>query len=144
MARKACSTCMASSRVGSRMRAWAAGPRHSVICSSLDDGDEEAERFAGSGLRGGQHIAAFERGRNGAGLHRRGGYEIVGVEPRHEAGERLNCENWVVKMHSFLWVPGASISVRPATGTGPVARAHIGREPAIEICVRENLNRPWD
>ena len=36
----------------------------------LDDGDEEAERFAGAGLRGGQNVPALERRRNRSHLYR--------------------------------------------------------------------------
>jgi hypothetical protein len=51
----------------------------------LHDGNEEAEGLAGSGLRRGQHVAAFKRGRNGRGLHRRGNLELVGFDPGHQS-----------------------------------------------------------
>ena len=52
------------------------------------DWNEEAERLAGSGLRGGQHVAAFQSGRNAADLHRGGDFKFVGVKPRHQGGRK--------------------------------------------------------
>ncbi len=55
------------------------------LLQHFHDGNEETEGLAGSGLRRGQHIAAFERGRNCPGLHRRGDFELVGFEPGHQS-----------------------------------------------------------
>ena len=77
-------TCMASSRVGSRMSAN--GCSLCALLHTLDEGDEEAEGFAGSGLRGREHIAAFERGRNGLGLNGRRGNEICTDQLLFEVG----------------------------------------------------------
>ncbi len=50
--------------------------------------NEVAERLASSGLRGGQHVAAFQSGRNAADLHRGGDFKFVGVKPRHQGGRK--------------------------------------------------------
>ena len=86
MARNAFSTCMASSRVGSRISACA--PRAFRLLHLFHDRDQKAERLAGTGLRGGQHVAAFKSRRNAAGLDRGGGFKLVGVKPRHEGGRK--------------------------------------------------------
>ena len=44
--------------------------------------------FACAGLRGGQHIAAFQRRGNGAVLHRSGRDKVVGGEPRLQRGRK--------------------------------------------------------
>ena len=58
------------------------------LLEHFNDGDEETERFAGPGLRRGQHVAAFQRGRNGPGLHRRGSFKFVMVKPRQKGGRK--------------------------------------------------------
>ena len=75
MARNAFSTCMASSRVGSRISACA--PRGPGFLQLFDDRDQKAEGLAGAGLCGGQHVAAFESRRNGACLHGGGDFKFV-------------------------------------------------------------------
>ena len=75
----------------------------------LHDGDQEAECFAGSSLRGSQHVAAFERRRNAAGLNRGGDFKFVSVEPRQKGGRKIElrelcCQNELIS----CWVPGAA------------------------------------
>ncbi len=105
------------------------------LLQHFHDRNEEAERLAGSGLRGGQHVAAFERGRNGAGLHRRGGFKFVGVEPRHQGGRKRKLRK-LSRQNSTIFpeAPGAPISLGPANGTGH-GGAHttmLGREPVYQ------------
>jgi hypothetical protein len=78
---KAFSTCIASSRVGSRMSACA-------LLQHFNDRNQEAERLARAGLRCRQHVAAFQRGGNRGYLHRGGDFKFVVVDPRHEGGRK--------------------------------------------------------
>ena len=131
MARKACSTCMASSRVG-RRSAPARAARFGLL-QHFDDRNQKAERLAGSGLRGGQHVAAFERGRNAAGLHRGGDFKFVGVKPRHQGGRKRELQKTVSsKLSHFLLGSGAARFLRPAIGTGHRgARTHSGARACL-------------
>jgi hypothetical protein len=106
----------------------------------LDDRDEKAERLAGSGLRGGQHVAAFQSGRDASGLHRGGDFKFVGVKPRHQGGRKrklskLCCQN---RVHS-CWAPRAPVSWGLQSEPDEEARARILLARAcLSICVREN------
>ena len=57
-----------------------------VLLHHFDDGNEKAERLARACLCRGKNVAAFESGRNTAGLYRSRGYKIVSVEPSHKRG----------------------------------------------------------
>ena len=52
-----------------------------VLKQVFNDRNQECQRLAGSRLRGGQHILAGKRLRNGRGLHRRGNQEARGEQP---------------------------------------------------------------
>ncbi len=82
----AASIWMASSRVGLRMRTLIALPRSG---EGLNDGDGEREGFAGAGLRGGYHVAAFQQWRNGLGLDGRWSDEFVFSEVVPQCGAEI-------------------------------------------------------
>ena len=82
---------MASSRVGSRMRArmgfflrCGRVVGFGDLVEALDHGNEEGEGLAGAGGGGGEDVAAFEGGRDGLGLNGGGDDEFRGSEAGFE------------------------------------------------------------
>ena len=68
-------TCIASSRVGTRISADTCS-REALACQAFDDRDQKSQRLAGAGLCRGQYIFTFHRGRYRGRLNRRRGSEM--------------------------------------------------------------------
>ena len=72
----ASATCMASSRVGTSTKRR--NSRRFFAQKLFDDGNQERECLAGSGLGGRENVVAFEGLRNRGGLHGHGRHEARG------------------------------------------------------------------
>ena len=71
---------------------------------ALHGGQQEAERLAGAGLRGGEHVSALHGGRNGRFLDRCWGNELVTGKLLLQVGGKVQFRKLHEKAVCSLWI----------------------------------------
>ena len=118
MARNACSTCMASSRVGSRISACAAGPRAEDVCSISTMGMRKPSVLpvpvcAVASTSRPARAGGMQPACTGVGIS-----NLLALSRAIKGADKLNCENMVVKI-ILSSVPGTAFprSLHTRNGT---------------------------